>query len=118
MLSDLPTVLLVDDEGAVRRLLTHALAGCGYTVLGASNGEEALQLAAAHSGPIDLLVTDLRMPGVGGREVAARLRAVRPEIKILFLSGDIDDQSVNEPFLPKPFSMTTFKLTARQVLGR
>ncbi len=105
------TILLVEDEAAVRELASHILASCGYAVLAAANGLEAMQVAEGHAGPIDLLVSDVVMPHLGGRELAERLRAIKPGLKVLFMSGYADQavvrhgvQRAEHPFLQKPFT--------------
>jgi CheY-like chemotaxis protein len=105
------TVLLVEDEEAVRRLARRVLEGVGYRVLVAANGAEALQVAQQHMGRLDLMVTDVIMPGMSGQELSARLRAMRPELPILYVSGYTDDAILqhgtllpNTGFLQKPFS--------------
>jgi two-component system cell cycle sensor histidine kinase/response regulator CckA len=100
------TVLLVEDEPAVRRLLRRFLADRGYEVLEAANGADALRVSAVHRGVIDAVVTDVVMPKMGGRELALQLRGVRPEVPVLFLSGYSDDDTelVKSRFLCKPFS--------------
>src|SRR5215469_7459309 len=80
-------VLLVEDEPGVRELAREYLQMSNYTVLVAEDGHSALELAATHAGPIHLLMTDVVMPGMGGRELADRMRRLRPEIKILYMSG-------------------------------
>ena len=86
------TILLVEDESALRVLAAKVLSDHGYTVLTASNGAEALQIADAPSVPeIDLLLTDVIMPIMGGKEVADRLTAKRPSLKVLFTSGHAYD---------------------------
>ena len=117
------TVLLVEDEDAVRSLTRHVLKGRGYTVLEASEGEEALRIASMHEGTIHILVTDVIMPGMGGREVADRLRALSDEIKVLYLSGYTEDAVVRHGiledqvnFLHKPFTPLALALKVREVL--
>ena len=102
------TVLVVDDETDVRKLLVDVLSLGGFKVLQASNSREALDLANAHSQPIALLVTDIIMPGESGMELADLLHARNPELKVLFISGYADRERVrplrsNEQYIPKPF---------------
>jgi CheY-like chemotaxis protein len=85
------TLLVVEDEGAVRELVRTALTRAGYRVLAARDGEEALTRAAAHAGRIDLLLTDVVMPGLNGRELALRFRQARPDARVLFMSGFASD---------------------------
>lgn len=117
------TVLVVDDEEAVRVLEATALSRLGYTVLAAKDGVEAAELAAAHSGPIHLVVTDCVMPRMGGRELAAALRDIRPGTKVLFMSGHTEDEALlaaiaqeQTAFLPKPFTPGTLAARVREVL--
>ena len=117
------TVLLVEDEDAVRALARHILRSCGYTVLEAADGREAVRDAARHLGPIHLLVSDVVMPHLGGRQLAERLTAVKPGLKVLFLSGYTDDAIVRHgvleaeyAFLQKPFTPTTLAQKVREVL--
>jgi PAS domain S-box-containing protein len=105
------TVLLVEDEEDVRALAGEVLRRAGYHVLTARDGEEALRAAAAHPGPIHLLLTDVVLPGLGGGELARRLAEARPATAVLFMSGYADDLVVRqgvlraeEAFLPKPFT--------------
>jgi signal transduction histidine kinase len=116
------TVLVVEDEDAVRKLTVKALEREGCTVLAAPNGLEALAVVDRHDGGIDLVVTDLVMPDMGGRELAEELRRRRPDLPVLFMSG-YDDAMVGDvdpasDFLAKPF--TPAQLTARvaAVIGR
>jgi PAS domain S-box-containing protein len=117
------TVLLVEDELEVRGLARDILQQQGYTVLESADGDEALRVAREHVGPIHLLVTDVVMPLMGGRELADRLRAGRRETKVLYVSGYTDDailhQGVSETgtaFLPKPFTASALTHKVRQVL--
>ncbi|QVL29848.1 PAS domain S-box protein [Telmatocola sphagniphila] len=105
------TILLVEDEDAVRILAKHILRTCGYTVLDAPNGNVALEIARTHLGNIDLLISDVVMPYLGGRELAEKILSIRPDCLVLFLSGYTDDallrHGVREAefaFLQKPFS--------------
>jgi two-component system cell cycle sensor histidine kinase/response regulator CckA len=116
------TVLLVEDEPTVRAVAERALTRHGYRVITADNGEEALeQLAKGEH--IDLLVSDVVMPGMDGPTVVQEARKSRPDLKILFMSGyaeeqlrnSIDIENVN--FLPKPFSVTELAEAARRALG-
>ncbi|MBI1917251.1 MAG: PAS domain S-box protein [Planctomycetes bacterium] len=117
------TVLLAEDEEGVRALTRLVLRSCGYEVLEAGNGVEALSVAAAHPGRIDLLVTDVVMPQLSGREAAERLQALFPQLGVLFLSGYPDDDVVRHgiledqvAFLQKPFTPAALALKVRQVL--
>jgi len=98
-----PVVLVVDDDDAVRAFACLVLQGAGLTVLAAANADAALALLAAHAGPVDVLLTDLTMPGMSGTELAARVRAERPGVRVLFASGDVPD-SDDPHFLSKPFT--------------
>ena len=112
------TVLLVEDEQDVRWLARVALAANGYTVLEAGSGEEALAVAAAHAGRIHLLVTDVVMPRLGGRGLADRLTADRPDTRVLYLSGYSGEAAVRSgvAFLQKPFTPAVLARKVRQVL--
>lgn len=104
------TILVAEDAEAVRAVVQRVLERRGYTVLTALSGPEAMEVAAAHPGPIHLLLTDLVMPGMGGRELAERLRSARPEAKVLFMSGYSHEAAPAggllgaSPFLRKPFT--------------
>ncbi len=117
------TVLVVEDDEDVRRLTHKVLQGRGYTVLVSENGPEALRVAAQHAGPIQLLVTDVVMPGMSGREVGLLLAPGRPEMRVLYLSGYADESIVHhgvlEPglaFLQKPFTPEALARKVREVL--
>jgi signal transduction histidine kinase len=117
------TVLIVEDEPLVRGLAERALKGRGYTVLTAGDGDVALEVARSWGRHIDLLVTDVIMPRTGGRLVAEQLSAARPGLKVLFISGHVDDPRVREAiesrgaaFLPKPFTPNDLAEAVRRVL--
>src|SRR6266705_1616415 len=117
------TVLLVEDEEMIRNLVQKVLKANGYTVLVAASGRDAERVAEQHDGPIHLLVTDVVMPGMNGREVAQRLAGARAGIQVLYLSGYTDDAIVHhgvlEPgvaFLQKPFTPAVLGRKVREVL--
>jgi PAS domain S-box-containing protein len=119
------TVLVAEDQAEVRRLALRILKSNGYDLLEASNGPEALEVSRNHAGPIHLLVTDVVMPGMTGRELATRLLELRPQIKVLYMSGYSADvighQGVLDPgvtCLPKPFTPAELALKVREVLGQ
>ena len=118
------TILVVEDEQAVRELTVKMLQRLGYRVLVAASGAEALEISASHGGRITLLLTDVVMPNMSGRQVADSLTKTRPEMKVLFLSGYTEDTVVHHgvldsgvEFLPKPFSREVLAKKIRQVLG-
>ena len=109
------TVLLAEDDPAVLKITTRTLEYAGYEVLGAPDVDAALRLAEHHDGAIDVLLTDVLMPGMNGPELAAAVRQARPDIKVLFVSGFVDahNQALMDddvPLLGKPF-------TRRQLLS-
>jgi PAS domain S-box-containing protein len=116
------TVLLAEDDPVLRTLVKEMLEGCGYFVLEAGDGREALQRARAHQGPIDVLLTDVAMPRMGGRELAALLRTEGRVHKIVYMSGTDASSlglSVLEPglgYVQKPVSMETLSRSLRKVL--
>jgi PAS domain S-box-containing protein len=119
------TILLVEDEDAVRGLTARVLQSYGYTVLEASDGDEALSLAKTKNRVIHLMVTDVVMPGIGGLELANRLERLRPKMRVLFMSGHtdefIDRRGVLHPnaaFLPKPFTPETLARKVREILDQ
>ncbi len=119
------TVLLVEDEEAVRMLAKQVLEGCGYQVLVAENGNQACALAAAWQGPLHIAVSDVVMPLLGGRELAEQLATLRPECKVLFLSGYADEAvlrhgvlQANYAFLQKPFTPSVLAQKVRAVLDQ
>jgi CheY-like chemotaxis protein len=119
------TVLVVEDQPSVRHLIIGMLEGQGYRVLEAGNAEEALHAASGHPDDIDLLVTDIVMPGMNGRELAERLAATRPRLRTLFISGYPDDEVLRggveqgtAELLPKPFTMEVLARRVRRLLDR
>ncbi|MGQ9555464.1 MAG: PAS domain S-box protein [Anaerolineae bacterium] len=117
------TVLVVEDEPSVRRVEVRILREQGYQVLEAANGVEAMRVAMYHPGPIHLLLTDVVMPQMSGRELAERLRAIQPKLKVLYLSGYTDNAIVHRgvldegvAFLQKPFTIPALAGKVRQVL--
>jgi two-component system, cell cycle sensor histidine kinase and response regulator CckA len=119
------TILLVEDEAGVRALARRALETRGYRVLEAASGVLALQASQAYDGDIHLLVTDVVMPQLGGRELADRLAVDRPAMRVLFMSGYTDDAIVRHgikedgvPFLQKPFTPDVLGRKVREVLSR
>lgn len=117
------TVLVVEDQGEVRRLTRTILESYGYHVLEAANGAEALCFAEKHSGEIHLLLTDVILPGMNGRTLSEHLRVLRPKLKVIFTSGYpadvISRRGVLEQdvaYLPKPFSPESLAVKVREVL--
>ncbi|MBI4486089.1 MAG: response regulator [Acidobacteria bacterium] len=117
------TILLVEDNAGLRKLATRVLAPAGYTVLGAASGEEALGLLEHHEAPVHLLLSDVVMPGMNGRELAEQLAQTRPGMKVLYMSGYTSDIIVRHgvleaemPFLTKPFTAATLLRKVRDVL--
>ena len=118
------TILLVEDEEAVRRLARRVLEEVGYRVLEAADGPEALRLAGRWDDAIDLVVTDVIMPGMSGQELSARLRQQRPWLKILYVSGYTDDAILqhgtllpNTSFLQKPFTPAGLAQRVQETIG-
>ena len=113
-------ILLVEDEPAVRQLFALALTRAGYHVYEARNGQEALKIFDQHGETIDLLLTDMRMPYMGGAELAHQLRGRRRTLKLLCISGypgSLDDDLATD-FLAKPFSREDLLKKVREVLDR
>lgn len=118
------TVLVVEDQEPVRKLAVQMLSRCGYRILEAAQGDEALLLAACHAGPIHLLLTDVVMPRMTGRELAEHLTATRPAMKVLYMSGYAEDviasRGLLDPgllYIAKPFSSEVLALKVREALG-
>ena len=118
------TILLVEDEPPIRRLIRRVLESEGYDMLEASNGDEALSLASDHAGSIDLLVTDVVMPRMDGFTLSAQLAKDRPDTRVVYLSGFADQsatvrgglRSEGRAFLLKPFTRDRLLETVRTQL--
>ncbi|TLY18242.1 MAG: response regulator [Nitrospirae bacterium] len=117
------TVLIAEDEPGVLTLVCETLRTHGYTVLEARNGKEALAISQRYQGPIHLLLTDVVMPQMNGREVSERLLVTRPDVKVLYMSGYTDDAVLRHgvvangvDFLPKPFTAGAVASTVRKML--
>ena len=115
---------MVEDQAVVRRYAAAALKAYGYQVIEAENAGEALLLCERESGRIDLILTDVVMPGLSGREMADGLKQRRPGIKVLFMSGYTDDTVVHQgalengaEFIQKPFSPDQLAIKVREILA-
>ena len=119
------TILLVENEYALRELMRRFLEGSGYAVLNARDGDEALSVATAHPTPIDLLLTDVVMPRTSGPELTKRLAERRPSLKVIYMSGYTDETIVQHgilqpgiAFIHKPFTAEILDRKIRDVLQR
>jgi two-component system cell cycle sensor histidine kinase/response regulator CckA len=117
------TILFVEDEQNVRELVREYLSARGYRVLDASDGVQALDIAAAHPGVIQLLITDVVMPRLSGRELASQIAAARSDLKVLYISGYTDDSIFRHgvleggmEFLQKPFNLRTLAQKIREIM--
>jgi two-component system, cell cycle sensor histidine kinase and response regulator CckA len=118
------TILLVEDEESVRQLVRDTLESKGYKIVEAGNGDEGIRAAVRYDGKIDLVITDVVMPGMGGRELAEQIVKLRPGTKVLFLSGYAEDAILSDggidnatAFLQKPFTLQNLSRKVREVLG-
>lgn len=118
------TILLVEDEECVRQLIRETLQSKGYKVLEADRGDTALRMAAAHAGRIDLLISDIVLPGMAGKELGKNLLATHPSTKVLFLSGYTEEAIIHQgmldsgaAFLQKPFMLQALARKVRDVLN-
>ena len=112
------TVLLAEDDRSVRELVRTMLSKQGHVVLCASDGEQAIEMAAQHTGTIDLLLTDVVLPGLNGREVAERIRATRPEVRVLYMSGYTDDAILRRGVLTQRSSLIQKPFSADELTNR
>lgn len=117
------TILVVDDDESVRHVVAVSLQSFGYRVLEASSGQEALDVSRRHEGRIELLVTDVVMPGMNGLELARQIMELRPEVRVIVMSGIVDNSIIlnsainpTTPFFHKPFSLDELALKVREVL--
>ncbi len=117
--------MLVEDEEQVRALAQTVLTAYGYTVLAAGSGEAALALSQRHPGPVHLLLTDVVLPGITGRELADRLRGQHPALRVLYMSGYVDDMlgrrgimDSHHALLPKPFTPQGLAERVRAILDQ
>ena len=116
-----PLVLIVDDEDMIRTLVRALLEANGYRVLEAENGQRAAELVAGESDGVDLLITDVRMPGLTGPELVRLLRAARPALPIIFISGFTGDERLEPPslateYVAKPFALPSMLAAVRRLL--
>jgi CheY-like chemotaxis protein len=116
---------VTEDDNAVRAIISLTLSNRGFTVIEAAGGFEALQKCEAHKGPIHLLVTDLMMPKMGGRELANHLSLLRPGLEVLYMSGHTEETvttrgslEVGMHFIQKPFTMEKLTTTIREILDQ
>jgi CheY-like chemotaxis protein len=122
-LSGTETILLVEDEREVRNLVRQILGKSGYVVLVADHGDTAVQICGKYPGKVHLMVTDVVMPGMSGRELAEHVKSSRPDMKVLFVSGYTDDAVIRHgilgtgvAFLQKPFTLDALLRKVRAVL--
>jgi len=119
------TVLVVDDEPSVLRVASKVLRQDGYAILEAHGGEQALRIAQEYDGAIDLLLTDVVMPGLGGRELGEQFRALHPRTALLFMSGYTEDEVLLQGirvaevnYIAKPFTVAGLRDKVREVIER
>lgn len=117
------TVLLVEDEDQVKEIIRNVLIGYGYNVIDSSGGDEAFEKAENYKGQIHILITDIMMPDINGKELAEKIIAIRPELKVLFMSGYTDSSIVQNgvlesgiSFINKPFDIPDFLKKLREIL--
>ena len=116
------TILVVDDESVVLETVRDGLNAHGYAVLTAVNGQAALEIAQNHPGPIMVLLVDVVMPGLSGPEVVERIQAIRPDTKVLFMSGFSNEIVLvhgikeGDPFVIKPFSFETLRRKIQELI--
>ena len=115
------TILVVDDESIVRRLINYCLKRRGYAVLEAASGAEAIETCVAHKGKIDLALVDVVLPGLHGPQLARQLKRLIPEIRVLYMSGFPHVEAINrgmDDFISKPFTIDKFLEQIREALAK
>jgi len=112
----MPTILVAENDASVRKLVAEVLREQGYRVLSASSGDEATAVAGRSEQPIDLLVTDIVMTGMGGADLWAWMKAEHPAMRVLFISGFMSREPLEGAFLKKPFSRAELVEKVRAVL--
>lgn len=114
------TVLVVDDEPLVRKMVALMLENGGFSVLTAGNGPDAIDLSRSHRGAIDLVVSDVRMPVMDGCTLASQLQTENPDLPVLLISGNAESEMAMRPsrfpLLPKPFSMSSLLVNVRALI--
>ena len=118
------TVLIVEDDDSLRKFSQRTLQHHGYRILEAENGEDALRVSEAYDGTIDLLITDVVMPKMGGKETAERLQSLYPHMKVLYMSGYTDNAIVHHGvlkpglnFIEKPFTLKGLAHIVKEILN-
>lgn len=118
------TILLVEDEQTVRNLLHEVLVRAGYRVLACAHPHEGIETCRRRTGPIDLLLTDVVMPGMNGKEMALQIAQMLPELRVVFMSGYTEHVLLNDgqldariEYLQKPFSLQTLRLRLARVMS-
>jgi two-component system, cell cycle sensor histidine kinase and response regulator CckA len=118
------TIMVVEDDEMIIKMIMKVLNNCGYTILSATDGNEAIRISEEHAGPIDLVLTDVIMPGMGGKELSNLLKKIRPATKIIYMSGYTDNAIVHHgvldkglSFIQKPFTSYALKKKVREALG-
>jgi CheY-like chemotaxis protein len=111
------TILIAEDEGGIRKMVSEVLRKAGYRVLAAGSGQDAVDVASRHAGDIDLLLTDIVMAGMGGADLYAWMKAERPNVRVLFISGVMSREPLEGAFLKKPFTPAELVEKVRQVLS-
>ena len=114
----MPTILVAENDAPLRKMISEILREQGYRVLSASSGDDATAVAARSGEPVDLLVTDIVMTGMGGADLWAWMKAEQPALRVLFISGFMSREPLEGAFLKKPFSPAELVAKVRAVLGQ